>query len=86
MGLIGQEAAVLRDSMSHSAVETPMQAGNADVETREHHIESSIESDPQFSDTELVNLTVLIGAINAWNRIAIGFRAVHPVKVKAAVA
>ncbi|MFB9268438.1 carboxymuconolactone decarboxylase family protein [Bradyrhizobium erythrophlei] len=40
----------------------------------------------QFSDTELVNLTTLIGAINAWNRIAIGFRAVHPVKVKAAVA
>jgi len=38
----------------------------------------------QFSDTELVNLTTLIGAINAWNRIAIGFRAVHPVKAKAA--
>ncbi|QPF85870.1 carboxymuconolactone decarboxylase family protein [Bradyrhizobium genosp. L] len=38
----------------------------------------------QFSDTELVNLTTLIGAINAWNRIAIGFRAVHPVKVKVA--
>ena len=29
-----------------------------------------------------MNLTVLIGAINAWNRIAIAFRAVHPVKVK----
>ncbi|BBC02944.1 AhpD family alkylhydroperoxidase [Bradyrhizobium sp. USDA 4524] len=38
----------------------------------------------QFSDSELVNLTTLIGAINAWNRIAIGFRAVHPVKAKAA--
>ncbi|MHC1948307.1 carboxymuconolactone decarboxylase family protein [Bradyrhizobium sp. UFLA06-06] len=37
-----------------------------------------------FSDSELVNLTTLIGAINAWNRIAIGFRAVHPVKVKVA--
>ncbi|MBR0797046.1 carboxymuconolactone decarboxylase family protein [Bradyrhizobium jicamae] len=37
-----------------------------------------------FSDAELVNLTTLIGAINAWNRIAIGFRAVHPVKAKAA--
>jgi alkylhydroperoxidase family enzyme len=33
-----------------------------------------------------VNLTMLIGAINAWNRIAIAFRAVHPVKVKASVA
>jgi AhpD family alkylhydroperoxidase len=38
----------------------------------------------QFSDSEMVHLTVLIGTINAWNRIAIGFRAVHPVKVKVA--
>ena len=38
----------------------------------------------EFSDTELANLTVLIATINAWNRIAIGFRAVHPVKVKVA--
>jgi len=40
----------------------------------------------QFSETEAVNLTMLIGAINAWNRVAIGFRAIHPVKAKAAVA
>jgi AhpD family alkylhydroperoxidase len=33
-----------------------------------------------FGDDEIVKLTVLIGAINTWNRIAIGFRAVHPVK------
>ena len=39
-----------------------------------------------FSEPEMVNLTMLIGAINAWNRIAISFRAVHPVKAKAAVA
>ena len=38
----------------------------------------------QFSESEAVNLTVLIGAINAWNRVAIGFRAVHPVAKKAA--
>src|SRR5689334_4466946 len=38
----------------------------------------------QFSESEAVNLTVLIGAINAWNRVAIGFRAVHPVPKKAA--
>ena len=36
----------------------------------------------EFTDGELVNLITLIGTINAWNRIAIGFRAVHPVKVK----
>jgi AhpD family alkylhydroperoxidase len=39
-----------------------------------------------FSEAEAVNLTLLIGAINAWNRLAIGFRAVHPVKAKAAAA
>jgi len=38
----------------------------------------------QFSEAEIVNITALIGVINTWNRIAIGFRAVHPVKVKAA--
>lgn len=32
----------------------------------------------EFSDTELVHLTFLIGTINAWNRLAIGFRLPHP--------
>ncbi|WP_018701036.1 carboxymuconolactone decarboxylase family protein [Amorphus coralli] len=32
-----------------------------------------------FSPAERANLTLLIGVINVWNRIAIGFRAVHPV-------
>ena len=31
-----------------------------------------------FSEAELVELTLLTGAINAWNRIAIGFRLVPP--------
>src|SRR3546814_9983047 len=34
----------------------------------------------QFAEDELVKLTVLVGTINAWNRIAISFRAVHPLK------
>lgn len=34
----------------------------------------------QFTEAELVNLTHLVATINAWNRIAIGFRSVHPVK------
>jgi AhpD family alkylhydroperoxidase len=34
------------------------------------------EARRQFNETELVKLTVLIGAINAWNRLAISFRAV----------
>jgi AhpD family alkylhydroperoxidase len=32
----------------------------------------------QFSDAEIVHLTLLIGTINTWNRIAVGFRMVHP--------
>jgi len=31
-----------------------------------------------FSPQEQVKLTLLIGAINVWNRIAVGFRSVHP--------
>ena len=38
----------------------------------------------QFSEAETVNLTMLIATINAWNRLAISFRAVPPVKAKAA--
>src|SRR5260221_3308340 len=33
----------------------------------------------QFSESETVNLTMLIGAINACNPLAISFRAIHPV-------
>jgi AhpD family alkylhydroperoxidase len=36
----------------------------------------------QFSEKELVDLTLLITTINAWNRIAIGFRSVHPEDTK----
>lgn len=32
-----------------------------------------------FTEKEQVDLTLAIGAINVWNRLAIGFRAVHPV-------
>ena len=38
----------------------------------------------QFSEEELVKLTILIGAINTWNRLAISFRAIHPVKTSQA--
>ena len=38
----------------------------------------------QFSEEEMVKLTLLIGAINIWNRIAVGFRSQHPVVSDAA--
>jgi AhpD family alkylhydroperoxidase len=34
----------------------------------------------QFGDKELVDLSTLIGLINLWNRLAIGFRYHHPVE------
>jgi AhpD family alkylhydroperoxidase len=40
----------------------------------------------EFTDKEQVNLTLLIGAINVWNRLQVGFRAVHPVDDAAHVA
>jgi alkylhydroperoxidase family enzyme len=48
----------------------------------ETHVPDEVfeEAKQHFSDDELVKLTILIGAINMWNRLAISFRAVHPVK------
>jgi AhpD family alkylhydroperoxidase len=40
----------------------------------------------QFSEAETVNLTMLIATINAWNRLAISFRSMPPLKVKSASA
>lgn len=46
------------------------------------------EARRHFADDELVKLTLLIGAINVWNRLCIGFRSIHPVEggAKAAAA
>jgi AhpD family alkylhydroperoxidase len=38
----------------------------------------------EFGPEELVKLTLLITTINAWNRFAIGFRSIHPVRMAAA--
>jgi AhpD family alkylhydroperoxidase len=35
-----------------------------------------------FTEEEQVKLTLLIAQVNAWNRIKIGFRAVHPAEEK----
>ncbi len=32
-----------------------------------------------FSEEEIVKITVAIGTINVWNRLAVGFRSQHPV-------
>ncbi len=40
----------------------------------------------QFNEAEIANLTLLIGAINLWNRVQISLRAVHPVEELVAAA
>jgi AhpD family alkylhydroperoxidase len=44
------------------------------------HIPDSIyeATREHFSDTDLVNLTLAVSSINAWNRVAIAFRAERP--------
>ena len=39
-----------------------------------------------FTEVEQVNLTLLIGSINLWNRLQVGFRALHPVDVPSVAA
>ena len=39
-----------------------------------------------FSDREIAHLTLLIGAINLWNRVQTGLRAVHAIENPAAAA
>jgi len=39
-----------------------------------------------FSDEEIVKITLAIGTINTWNRIAVGFRSQHPVDATAKAA
>jgi len=34
----------------------------------------------QFSESELVQLTVAVSMINTWNRLSVAFRSLHPVR------
>jgi len=52
------------------------------------HVPDSVYEEVRrhFSEEEVVKLTVLVATINGWNRIAISFRSVHPVKPSHAAA
>lgn len=58
VGLIGKEASLMNERATRSALQTPMQVENADLEVWEHHIESKIESDRQLPETEREALIV----------------------------
>jgi AhpD family alkylhydroperoxidase len=80
-----EERIYLLDAWRESAMYTPRErAALAWTESltkvaETHAPDADFEAlKPHFSEEEIVYLTVLITAINAWNRIAIGFRAEHP--------
>lgn len=79
--------AAWRESTAFSARERAA-LGWADSLTR---IETSGAADAdfaplaeQFSEQEQVDLTLVITTMNAWNRFAVGFRVVHPVRPEGA--
>ncbi len=62
------------------------------TEVSKTHVPDSVyeEVKQRFTDEELVNLTLAVATINAWNRLSISFRAVpgqyQPIKHEASVA
>jgi alkylhydroperoxidase family enzyme len=46
----------------------------------ETHVSDAVydQTRQHFSETELINLTLCVAAMNAWNRIVISFQALHP--------
>jgi alkylhydroperoxidase family enzyme len=52
------------------------------TELREGHVPDPLydEARREFSEAELVNLTVTVGMINGWNRLAIAFRAMPEIE------
>ena len=71
-----------RDSPLYSERERAALAGTEAVTlVSETHVPDAVY-DParqHFSEAELVKLTLCVATINAWNRVAISFRSVHPI-------
>jgi AhpD family alkylhydroperoxidase len=73
---------VWRESPIYDARERALLAWTEAVtlvaETRAPDAEYAALSE-HFPDEEIVKLTLAIGTINVWNRLAVGFRSQHPV-------
>ena len=87
------ERVVLLDAWRESAMYSPRERAALAWTEALTHIANAHPSDADydaltavFSEAEIVYLTVLITAINSWNRIAVGFGVRHPndVQMKAA--
>jgi AhpD family alkylhydroperoxidase len=82
-----EERLLLLDAWRESPLYTPRERAalawtEASTLVSQTHIPDSVyaEARERLSEEELVKLTILINAINGWNRIAIGFRMIHPVR------
>jgi len=86
-----QERLLLLDAWYESALYSPQErAALAWTESltriADTHAPDEVYDDVRrhFSEPELINLSIAIAMINAWNRLAIGFRAEHPADRKLA--
>lgn len=75
----------LLDAWRESALYTPRERAaltwaEALTKITEGHAPDAVyeEARAQFSEKELADLSIAIAMINGWNRLAIGFRIVHP--------
>jgi AhpD family alkylhydroperoxidase len=84
-----EERLYLFDAWQESALYTPRERAalawtEAVTRVADTHVPDAVfaEANEQFTEPELVNLTLLVATINAWNRIAISLRAQHPADAK----
>jgi len=85
------ERLLLLDAWHESALYTPKErAALAWTESLTRIAETHAPDDAydevrrHFSERELIDLSIAVAMINAWNRLSIGFRAVHPADRKKA--
>jgi AhpD family alkylhydroperoxidase len=82
-----EERLYLLDAWRESPLYTPRERAalawtEAVTLVSETHVPDGVHAEARehFDEAELVKLTLLVATINAWNRIAISFRSMHPVK------
>jgi AhpD family alkylhydroperoxidase len=83
-----EERLLLLNAWRESALYTPRERAalawtEALTKITDGHAPDAVyrEAREAFSDEDLISLSLAIAMINAWNRLAIGFRAAHPADV-----
>ena len=88
-----EERLYLLDAWQESALYTPRERAalawtESVTRVAQTHVPDEVfaEASTHFTEPELVNLTLVVVAINSWNRIAISFRTQHPADARHAAA